>query len=60
MSGIKRKVTIVGAGPAGIAAAQQCIREGIKDILVLEKEEIGGLIRQANKIENLPGLVGKD
>ncbi|MFP3871382.1 MAG: NAD(P)/FAD-dependent oxidoreductase [Candidatus Natronoplasma sp.] len=60
MSGNKRKVTMIGAGPAGIAAAQQCIREGIKDVLVLEKERIGGLICQANRIENFPGFVGKD
>ncbi len=60
MSGSERKVTVVGAGPAGIAAAQQCVREGIDDVLVLEKESIGGLILQANRIENLPGFVGED
>lgn len=60
MSGSERTVTIVGAGPAGIAAAQQCVREGIDDVLVLEKEKIGGLILQANRIENLPGFVGED
>lgn len=60
MSGSKRKVIVVGAGPAGIAAAQQCVREDIDNVLVLEKEKIGGLIRQANKIENFPGFVGED
>lgn len=60
MSGNERKVTVIGAGPAGIAASQQCIREGIDDVLLVEKERIGGLIRQANRIENFPGFVGED
>ncbi|MEF8874009.1 MAG: NAD(P)/FAD-dependent oxidoreductase [Candidatus Thermoplasmatota archaeon] len=60
MSRGERKVTVVGAGPAGIGAAQQCVREGIDDVLVLEKESVGGLILQANRIENLPGFVGED
>ncbi len=60
MPGSYRKVIVVGAGPAGVAACQQCIREGIDDVLLIEKDKIGGLIRQANRIENFPGFVGED
>jgi thioredoxin reductase len=48
-------VTIIGAGPAGIAAAIQLKRYGITPLL-LEKEEIGGLLRNANLVENYPGF----
>lgn len=48
-------VTIIGAGPAGIAAGIQLKRSGI-NTLVLEKDEIGGLLRNANLVENYPGF----
>jgi len=48
-------VTIIGAGPAGIAAAIQLKRSGITPLL-LEKDEIGGLLRNANLVENFPGF----
>ncbi len=56
----EREVAVVGAGPAGIAAAQQLVREGIDEIVVFEKERVGGLIYQANKIENFPGFIGRE
>lgn len=56
----EREVAVVGAGPAGIAAAQQLVREGIDEIVVFEKERVGGLIYQAYKIENFPGFVGRE
>ncbi len=49
------EVTIVGAGPAGISAAVQLKRFGISAI-VFEQHQIGGLVRNANKIENYPGF----
>ncbi len=52
----RAEVAIIGAGPAGIACAQQCIRQGIEDVLLIEKERPGGLLYQANRIENFPGL----
>jgi thioredoxin reductase len=52
---IVQDVVIVGAGPAGIACAIQLKRFGISPI-VLEKNEIGGLIINANKIENYLGF----
>lgn len=50
-------VTIVGGGPAGLAAAIQLQRYGIPAAL-LEREEIGGLLRNANLVENYPGFPG--
>ncbi len=48
-------VTIIGAGPAGIAAAIQLKRYGITPLL-LEKDMLGGLVRNANLVENYPGF----
>ena len=48
-------VTIIGAGPAGIAAAIQLKHYGIKPLL-LEKNMLGGLVRNANLVENYPGF----
>lgn len=49
------RVGIVGAGPAGVTAAVFLSRYGI-DVTIFEKEEIGGLIANAWRIENLPIL----
>jgi thioredoxin reductase (NADPH) len=48
-------VVIIGAGPAGIAAAIQLRRYDITP-LVFEQEEIGGLLRNAYRVENYPGF----
>jgi thioredoxin reductase (NADPH) len=50
-------VIIIGAGPAGLAAALWCDELGL-DTLVLEKEQrVGGQLLQVyNPIENYPGL----
>jgi len=48
-------VIIVGAGPAGIATAIQLKRYGIK-YLLFEQKEIGGLLKNANSVENYPGF----
>ncbi len=60
MPGDERTVSIVGGGPAGVAAALQCRREGLKDITLFEKDRVGGLIYQANRIENFPGFIDED
>jgi thioredoxin reductase len=52
-----KDVVIIGAGPAGIAAAIQLKRYRLEPIL-LEKDEIGGLLRNANLVENYPGFPG--
>lgn len=52
---METKVVIVGAGPAGIAAAIQLNRYNIHCTL-FEKEMIGGLVKNAQLIENYPGF----
>lgn len=49
-----RDAVIVGAGPAGIAAAIQLRRYGIEPVL-LEKDSVGGLLWNAHLVENYPG-----
>jgi thioredoxin reductase (NADPH) len=48
-------VVIIGAGPAGIATAIQLKRYGIEPV-VLEQDEFGGLLKNANLVENYPGF----
>lgn len=48
-------VAIVGAGPAGLAAAVYAASEGL-DTLVLEKEVSGGQAGTSSRIRNLPGF----
>lgn len=48
-------IVIIGAGPAGVTAAIQLKRYGIPFTL-LEKERIGGLLWNANLVENYPGF----
>ena len=48
-------VGIIGGGPAGIAASIYLKRAGF-DIVLFEKNEIGGLLNNANIVENYPGF----
>lgn len=48
-------IVIIGAGPAGLAAAMQLSRQGQK-ALVLERSRVGGLLWNANLVENYPGF----
>ena len=52
-----QNIIIVGAGPAGIAAAIQLKRYGYNPIL-FEAGEVGGLLLNANLVENYPGFPG--
>lgn len=49
-------IAVVGAGPAGCAAAVQCARLGVRPTLFDRRGEAGGLIGNARSIENYPGL----
>jgi len=47
MREIKADVAIIGAGPAGLAAALSAEREGAGEVLVLDRgEELGGILPQ--------------
>ena len=55
MSDVTYDVIIVGAGPAGLAAALYASRDRFKT-LVLEKFMPGGQINNTDRIENYPGI----
>ena len=43
----KHDVVIAGGGPAGLAAAVELHRQGIRDIVLVEREKtLGGILRQ--------------
>ena len=50
-------VAIIGAGPAGLATALQLQRYGV-EALLLEGGQVGGLLHNANWVENYPGFPG--
>ncbi len=50
-------VLIIGAGPAGLAAALQLRRRGV-DFRLFECQRVGGLLNNANWVENYPGFPG--
>ncbi len=44
---MKCDLVIIGGGPAGMAAAVSAYEEGLRDILILERDEkLGGILRQ--------------
>ncbi len=53
---MRRDIVIVGAGPAGCAAAVQCKRLGVAPLLIDKRGRAGGLTENAYSIENYPGL----
>ena len=43
----KKELVVIGAGPAGMAAALAAYEKGIRDILILERDgELGGILNQ--------------
>jgi thioredoxin reductase (NADPH) len=50
-----KQTIIIGGGPGGIAAAIQLKRYGLEPLL-LEQRELGGLLWNANLVENYPGF----
>ncbi|OCL26867.1 pyridine nucleotide-disulfide oxidoreductase [Orenia metallireducens] len=41
------QLVIVGGGPAGLAAAQEAYDQGVRDILIIERDfELGGILQQ--------------
>jgi len=44
---VKKEVVIIGGGPAGLAAAVKLREHGIRELVILEREEnLGGILRQ--------------
>lgn len=44
---MKAELVVIGAGPAGLAAAAEAYREGVRDILLLERDALpGGILNQ--------------
>ncbi len=50
-------IIIIGAGPAGMSCAIQLRRYGLKPVII-EKNTVGGLLGNANLVENYPGFPG--
>lgn len=48
-------VIIIGAGPAGLSAALYLLRSNL-DVLLIEKEGIGGQIARSPRLENYPAI----
>jgi thioredoxin reductase (NADPH) len=48
-------VAVIGGGPAGIAASIYLKRAGF-NVILFEKDEIGGLLLNAHLVENYPGF----
>jgi thioredoxin reductase (NADPH) len=53
---MKKNVAIIGAGPAGMAAALQLQRFGIKTILFEAQSQTGSLLKNAWRVENYLGM----
>jgi len=51
----KSQIAVIGAGPAGCAAAIQLKRYGL-EVILIDKDKIGGLARNANFVENYLGF----
>ncbi|MFZ5974507.1 MAG: NAD(P)/FAD-dependent oxidoreductase [Bacillota bacterium] len=41
------EVAVIGGGPAGLAAAVECYEQGVKDVIIIERDfKLGGILQQ--------------
>ena len=52
-------IIIIGAGPAGISAGLYAVSRG-KKTLVIEKHEVGGLIKKVSSVTHYSGLIEQE
>lgn len=52
---MRKMVGVIGAGPAGVASSIMLKRYGI-DVLLFERRNVGGLLNNAWRVENIPFL----
>ena len=50
-------VVIIGAGPAGVSAGIYAVSRG-KKTLVIEKNQVGGLIGKVSTVTHYAGIIG--
>ena len=44
---IKHDIVIIGGGPAGMAAAVAAYNNGVRDVVIIDREEkLGGILKQ--------------
>ena len=54
-----KDIIIIGAGPAGVSAALYAKARG-KDLLLLEKDRVGGLISHVSKVSHYASLADNE
>jgi thioredoxin reductase (NADPH) len=52
-------ITVVGAGPTGLAASIYCALFGMRTLVLESKKKVGGRVLKAGRITNYPGFPGK-
>lgn len=55
---IQKKILILGAGPAGLSVANRIQQMGVKDFLVLEREEEAGGLCRSMEVDGAPFDIG--
>ncbi len=59
MSESRRRLGVIGAGPAGIGAATEAMRQGVEPLLLDQSGRGGGTIRIAHEVRNVPFLADR-